>query len=384
MEFKDYYAILGISRYSTADEIRTAYRTLSKKWHPDLNPGQDVTQKMQDINEAYAILKDFEKKGRYDYEYDNYYHSRYAPPDETGNVGRGYNQEYEFHDENLKQDIQDARKYAADLVKEFFDTLKKTSKTAARGAWNEVKGYVIAGIIISLIGACIATCSRNNNNDTTSYGSFSSYTPTPAPTTPNPTRLPTPQTTELSGFSTQSFFNAFSISVPATVERRRYDSPYSRNLRQNGIADIAPDVIMFNQKGLGNMTERAQNKYCRIIIQFMQGQVGDFLYNYETEVFDLEAHQVLQEMVLAEIGSAASLIGNISYNWIHVNNANGISVEYKRTGVQNDYSIPVCCKIILFQNNDKLVKMILSYREKEASLWERDFDVVLRSFKWIK
>ena len=66
MEFKDYYAILGISRYSTADEIRTAYRTLSKKWHPDLNPGQDVSQKMQDINEAYAILKDSVKKGRYD------------------------------------------------------------------------------------------------------------------------------------------------------------------------------------------------------------------------------------------------------------------------------------------------------------------------------
>ena len=383
MEFKDYYAILGISRYSTADEIRTSYRTLSKKWHPDLNPGQDVTQKMQDINEAYAILKDFEKKSRYDYEYDNYYRVRYTPFSETDNFDRAHNQEYEFHDENLKQDIQDARKYAAELVKEFFDTLKKTSKTAAKGALSEVKGYVIAGIIISVIGICIATCSRNNNGDTPSYGSFSSYTPTPAPTTPNPIRLPIPQNTELSGFSTQSFYNAFSISVPASVERRRYDSPYSRNLRQNGIADVAPDVIVFNQKGLGNMTERAQNQYCRIMIQFVQGQAGDFLNNYETEVFDMEAQQVLQEIVLAEVGFAASLIGNISYNWIRVNNANGILVEYKRTGVHNDTSIPVCCKIILFQNNNKLVKMILSYREKEASLWKDDFDVVLRSFKWI-
>ena len=383
MEFKDYYAILGISRYSTADEIRTAYRTLSKKWHPDLNPGQDVTQKMQDINEAYAILKDSVKKGRYDNEYDNYYHNRYAPHGETDDVCREYNQEYEVHDEHLKQDIQEARKYAADLVKEFLDSLKKTSKTAAKGAWNEAKGYVIAGIIISVIGTCIATCFHNNNSYNPSDVSSSSYTPTPVSTTPNPTRLPILQATELSGFSTQSFYDAFSISVPATVERRRYDSPYSRNLRQNGIADIAPDVIMFNQKGLGNMTERAQKQYCRIIMQFTQTQAGDFLNNYETAVFDWEAQQVIQEIVLAEIGSAASLIGNISYNWIRVNNANGILIEYKRTGAHNDSSIPVCCRIILFQNNDKFVKMILSYREKEASLWKEDFDVVLRSFKWI-
>lgn len=348
-----------------------------------MNPDQDVTQKMQDINEAYAILKDSFKKGRYDYEYDNYYRSRYTSYGEPEDTSREYNQEYEIHDEHLKQDIQDARKYAADLVKEFFDNLKKTSKTAAKGAWHEVKGYVIAGIIISVIGTCIATCFRNNNNDTSSYGSSSSFTPTPKPTHPNPTLLPIPQATELSGFSAQSFYDAFSISVPATVERRHYDSPYSRNLRQNGIADIAPDVILFNQKGLGNMTERAQNQYCRIIIQFTQGQAGDFLNNYETEVFDWDAQQVLQEMVLAEVGSVASLVGNISYNWIRVNNANGILVEYKRTGVNNDSSIPVCCRIILFQNNDKFVKMILSYREKEASLWKEDFDVVLRSFKWI-
>lgn len=60
--FKDYYKILGISRQASAQEIKSAYRTMSKKWHPDINPGMDVTSIMQDINEAYAILKDENKK----------------------------------------------------------------------------------------------------------------------------------------------------------------------------------------------------------------------------------------------------------------------------------------------------------------------------------
>lgn len=157
MEFKDYYAILEISRQSSHEEIRTAYRLLSKKWHPDLNPGKDVTQKMQDINEAYAVLKDPVKKARYDFEYDNYYRTESAKKESEQK--NGSKQEYEVHDENLKQDINEARKYAEDLVAEFFKSLKVTSKVAAKGAWDEAKGYLIAGIIISIIATMIMTCS---------------------------------------------------------------------------------------------------------------------------------------------------------------------------------------------------------------------------------
>ncbi len=372
---------MEVDRYSFSDEIRTAYRNLSKKWHPDLNPGQDVTQKMQDINEAYAILKDSDKKARYDYEYDNYYCSRrttYSTYEEATNQK---NQDYEVQDEHLKQDIQEARRYAADLVREFMERLKKTSKNAAKGAWSEAKGYIIAGIIISIIGTCIATCNHHKADDfSPSTNTLSSQQ---APSSPPPIILPIPQPTELSGFSTQSFYNSFSISLPATVERRRFDSPYSRNLRQNGIMDIAPDVIVFNQKGLGNMSETAQKQYCRIMILYTQTQAGDFLQKYETAEFDLEARQVINELVIVEIGELSNLMGNISYDWIRVNNANGVLIEYKRSGAHHDTTIPVCCKMILFQNNDKFVKMILSYREAEAYLWKDDFDVVLRSFKWL-
>ena len=60
--FKDYYKILGIHRQASAQEIKSAYRAMSIKWHPDKNPNVNVTSIMQDINEAYAILKDEEKR----------------------------------------------------------------------------------------------------------------------------------------------------------------------------------------------------------------------------------------------------------------------------------------------------------------------------------
>ncbi len=157
MKFKDYYAILEIDRQSSLEEIRTAYRLLSKKWHPDLNPGKNVTEKMQDINEAYAILKDPDKKARYDFEYDTFYRTEKVKQDNWQQYENGH--EYEVHNEDLKQDIKEARKYAEDLVSEFFKSLKETSKVAAKGAWDEAKGYLVTGLIMTIIATLILTCS---------------------------------------------------------------------------------------------------------------------------------------------------------------------------------------------------------------------------------
>ncbi len=66
---KDYYSILGISFNASDEEIKRAYRALSKRWHPDMNPGLDTTVIMQDINEAYFILRDSAIRVKYDAEY---------------------------------------------------------------------------------------------------------------------------------------------------------------------------------------------------------------------------------------------------------------------------------------------------------------------------
>lgn len=65
-EQKDYYAILGISKNATTSEITRAYRNLALKWHPDKNPAKEAESMFKEIGEAYAILKDPDKRARYD------------------------------------------------------------------------------------------------------------------------------------------------------------------------------------------------------------------------------------------------------------------------------------------------------------------------------
>ena len=67
VDYKDYYQILGVDRKAGDADIKKAYRNLAKKYHPDKNPGDKTSeQKFKEINEAYEVLKDPEKRSRYD------------------------------------------------------------------------------------------------------------------------------------------------------------------------------------------------------------------------------------------------------------------------------------------------------------------------------
>ncbi len=86
-EKRDYYEVLGISKTATADEIKSAYRKLAKKYHPDLNPGDKAAEeKFKEIGEAYEILSDADKRARYD----QFGHAGVDPNYGAGGYGGGF------------------------------------------------------------------------------------------------------------------------------------------------------------------------------------------------------------------------------------------------------------------------------------------------------
>jgi curved DNA-binding protein len=66
MRFKDYYEVMGVPRGATQDEIKRAYRKLARKFHPDVSKEKNAEERFKELQEAYEVLKDPEKRAAYD------------------------------------------------------------------------------------------------------------------------------------------------------------------------------------------------------------------------------------------------------------------------------------------------------------------------------
>ncbi len=66
MTNRDYYEILGIPRNASVEDIKSAFRKLARQYHPDVSKEADAEEKFKEINEAYGVLSDPQKRARYD------------------------------------------------------------------------------------------------------------------------------------------------------------------------------------------------------------------------------------------------------------------------------------------------------------------------------
>ncbi|HUL18580.1 MAG TPA: DnaJ C-terminal domain-containing protein [Steroidobacteraceae bacterium] len=66
MEYRDYYKVLGLERTASAEQVKTAYRRLARKYHPDVSKEKNAEERFKEVQEAYEVLKDPEKRAAYD------------------------------------------------------------------------------------------------------------------------------------------------------------------------------------------------------------------------------------------------------------------------------------------------------------------------------
>ena len=105
VEYRDYYKILGVDRKADDKTIKSAYRKLARKYHPDVNKGKD--EKFKEISEAYEVLSDPEKRRRYDTLGPDW--QRYAQQTPSGGPGGGFRVEH-FEDGGASRDRRGPRR----------------------------------------------------------------------------------------------------------------------------------------------------------------------------------------------------------------------------------------------------------------------------------
>jgi len=164
--FIDYYSLLEVEVNATQEEIKAAFKKQALKWHPDRNSENDTTLYMQQINEAYLILKDIEARNHYNKEYKRFKEYQQQKEQEHFNEKEKKREneytEYKIYDEILKKWIKNAKHQAVDLAKQTIEDFKGISTAGAKAVAEEttqgILFYIVFNILIFFILTLIQTC----------------------------------------------------------------------------------------------------------------------------------------------------------------------------------------------------------------------------------
>jgi DnaJ-class molecular chaperone len=162
--FKDYYKILEVSQNASEAELKKAFREQAIKWHPDRNIGVDTTSRMQDINEAYLILKDKDARARYDTEYSKYmvYVSVIITKEDSNPFDAENEQkspvDYKVEDDILERWINNAKRQAVSLAQQTIRDFKGVGEAAGKGCLEGIKRAAIWVVVINVLFAIMRGC----------------------------------------------------------------------------------------------------------------------------------------------------------------------------------------------------------------------------------
>ena len=144
--FIDYYAILEIECTASQNEIKSAYRKMTKKWHPDVNSSPNAHEKMIEIIDAYEFLSDEGKRTVYDVEYKLFNQSK------TVKI-----EDYTIQNENLDTWMQESRRKAREMYNQVIEEFRDTVKSSGKGImsylnyiWPFLLGLILFKMCASL------------------------------------------------------------------------------------------------------------------------------------------------------------------------------------------------------------------------------------------
>ena len=242
---------------------------------------------------------------------------------------------------------------------EFFRKYEKYKSRKQKTSW--FSGCLVAFLILGAIGQGVKGCVQG----------IKDASPEPATNVTQLASFGTP-----SNWSTYNIMNAFSISIPNTMEVRKEDDPYTKLLANNNFAISNADAV-FQQKELSQMTKAGYSTYCRVLIAYSEDYSEELLRHNETEEFDSETTKIFDDLVNQEV-EPYTILGTPMHKWVDINGTKAVQSSYRRQG---DYG-PVNCKMYILFNYHEMAKIIIAYRENDSELWSEDMGNVIKTFKW--